>query len=62
MAGINQEACLNIRRANYCGMCARLGEEGCPLLNENRGGERRLFDRRKGYRRLKDEGMEARAC
>lgn len=60
--GINQEMCLNIRKANYCGMCAMLCEEGCPLLEDNRTGERRMFDRRTGYRRLENEGMEARSC
>lgn len=60
--GINQEMCQNIRRANYCNICAWLCEEGCPLQEENRGGDRRMFDRRTGCRRLKDEGMEARAC
>ena len=60
--GINQEMCLNIRKANYCGMCAMLDEEGCPLREDNRTGERRMFDRRTGYRRLENEGIEARAC
>ncbi len=60
--GINQEICKNIRRANYCGLCAMLGDEECPLLKDNRTGERRMFDRRTGYRRLMDEGIEARTC
>lgn len=59
---INMEICESIRRANFCLMCAGQGEEGCPLLEDNRTGERRMFDRRTGYRRLADEGIEARAC
>ena len=59
---VNPEICASIRRANFCGWCAGIGEDDCPLLKDNRGGERRLFDRRKGYRRLTDEGIEARTC
>ena len=59
---INEEICKSIRNANFCHICAAPGEEGCPLLSDNRTGERRMFDRRTGYRRLADEGIEARVC